>query len=189
MKQPVDTNQYPVTIENGAGESLTFVRRVSDPDGDYLEVTNCVQPGAGPPMHVHHMQDEALTVTRGKIGYQLLGGEPQYAGEGETVEFKAGQAHKFWNAGDSELLCEGWVKPPDNIVYFLSAVYDSQKRNGGHEPNRAEAAYLLKRYSSEFGILEIPAFVQKFIFPIQIFIGKLTGKFDRYKDAPEPVRR
>src|SRR5215207_3425479 len=41
---------YPHTIENGAGERLTFMRRVQGPAGDRLEVENVVKPGSGPPI-------------------------------------------------------------------------------------------------------------------------------------------
>jgi hypothetical protein len=53
---------YPYTIDNGDRERLTFVRRVAGPAGDRLEVENLVEPGSGPPMHVHHHQEEALTI-------------------------------------------------------------------------------------------------------------------------------
>jgi hypothetical protein len=47
---------YPHTIENGAGERITFLRIVVSPTGDRLEVENVVTPGSGPPMHIHHHQ-------------------------------------------------------------------------------------------------------------------------------------
>jgi quercetin dioxygenase-like cupin family protein len=163
---------YPHTIENGGGERITFLRRVHGPNGERLEVENAVSPGSGPPMHTHHYQDEALTVVQGRIAYQRLGQEPQYAGPGETVTFKAGEPHKFWNAGEGELRCTGYIEPPDNIEYFLTALYDSTKRNG-----------------SEFSLQEIPAAVQRIMFPIQVALGRLFGRYARYADAPEPVRR
>ena len=50
--------KYPHTIENGAGERLTFVRRVQDPAGDRLEVENLASsPAADPSMHVHNCQE------------------------------------------------------------------------------------------------------------------------------------
>ena len=76
---------YPRTIDNGAGERLTFVRRIDDAAGERLEVRSVVAPGGGPPMHVHHFQEEALTVERGRIAYQRPGGQPQYAERGATV--------------------------------------------------------------------------------------------------------
>ena len=58
---------YPRTISNGGGEQLTFVRRVTGPDGDRLEVEGRAKPGAGPPMHVHHLQEEAIVVVSGRL--------------------------------------------------------------------------------------------------------------------------
>src|SRR5688572_21233363 len=175
---------YPHTIENGGGERITFLRRVQGPNGERLEVDNAVSPGSGPPMHTHHYQLEALTVVQGRIGYQRLGQEPQYAGPGETVAFKAGESHKFWNAGESELRCTGYIEPPDNIEYFLTSLYDSTKRNGGKRPDPFDAAFLVRRYSSEFSLQEIPAAVQRIVFPIQVALGRLLGKYSRYADAP-----
>lgn len=181
--------QYPHSIENGQGERLTFLRRVSTPQGEVLEVESAVQPGGGPPMHVHHRQEESLTVVQGRIGYQRPGEEPRYAEAGETVTFGPGEAHRFWNAGEGELRCTGHIRPPDSIEYFLRAVYDSQKRTGRGRPDPFDAAYLLTRYRDEFAMPGIPRFVQRFVFPVQVFIGRLLGRYRRYADAPEPVRR
>jgi hypothetical protein len=119
---------YPHIIDNGAGERITFLRVVPGPKGDRLEVENVVTPGSGPPMHVHHFQDEAVTVLKGRIGYTRPEGPKQFGGPGDTVAFK-------------------------------------------------------------FGMLEIPGAVQRFVFPLLVAIGRLLGKYRRYADAPEPVRR
>jgi quercetin dioxygenase-like cupin family protein len=179
---------YPHIIENGAGEQLTFVKLVKDGTGDYLEVENLVQPNSGPPMHVHFKQDESLTVMKGKIGVQLLGGKEEFFGEGQTITFKAGQAHRFWNAGTEPMICKGWIKPAHNVEYFLTEIYKSIKANGGKEPGKFDGAYLLTKYKSEFDMSEIPSFVKKVIFPITIFFGKLSGKHKKFNDAPEPVK-
>ena len=61
---------YPRTIDNGHGELLTFLGVRIDADGrQVLEVENQVQPGSGPPMHAHHLQEESVTVTEGRMGY------------------------------------------------------------------------------------------------------------------------
>ena len=67
-------------------------------------------------------------VVRGKLGYQTLGGEPQFAGPGELVVWPAGTAHKWWNAGSDELHLSGWRSPPDNVEFFLSTLFASTKR-------------------------------------------------------------
>jgi quercetin dioxygenase-like cupin family protein len=180
---------YPHTIDNGAGERITFQRRVPGPAGDRLEVENIVTPGAGPPMHIHHYQQEALTVAEGRIGYQRPGEPAQFAEPGATVTFKPGEAHKFWNAGQDDLRCTGYIEPADNVEYFLAKIYESTKRNGGARPDPFDAAFLMTRYRSEFAMPEIPAFVQRFVFPIQVVIGRLLGKYRKYADAPAPVSR
>src|SRR5215212_2702516 len=50
----MSTYTYSHTVENGAGERITFVRRVRDPAGDRLEVENHLKPGSGPLMNIHN---------------------------------------------------------------------------------------------------------------------------------------
>jgi quercetin dioxygenase-like cupin family protein len=181
---------YPHTIENGAGgERLTFVRRIPGPAGDRLEVENRVTAGNGPPMHLHHYQEEAITVQQGRMAYQRPNEHPQFAGPGETVAFQPGEAHKFWNACTEDVVGTGYIEPADNIEYFLGAIYASQKAGGGRRPGMFDVAYLLNRYRSEFAMTEIPAPVQRLLFPVVLTIGRLLGKYKKYADAPESVKR
>jgi cupin domain len=131
---------YPRTITNGAGEELTFTGIVRDADGERLLGDARAQPGAGPPMHVHRFQEEAMIVKAGKLGYQVPGGPPQYAGPGERAIFAPGVPHKWWNAGDTVLECSGWVKPPDNCEFFLGALFASMKENGQKRPSLFDIA-------------------------------------------------
>jgi hypothetical protein len=126
-------------------------------------------------------------VREGRIGYQRPGQEPAFAGPGETVTFPAGDAHRFWNAGDGPLRCTGYIEPADNVEYFLGAIFDSQKRNGSAQPHPLDAAFLARRYGTEFGMVEIPAAVQRLVFPVLVALGTLFGRYRRYADAPEPV--
>jgi quercetin dioxygenase-like cupin family protein len=180
---------YPHTIDNGGGERLTFAARRRDERGEYLEGENTVAPGAGPPMHVHHLQEESLTVERGTLAYQRPGQPEQIAGPGETVTFPAGDAHRFWNAGDDELVCTGMIRPPGNVEYFLGEIFASMQRHGGKRPGIFDAAYLSHRYRSEFEMLEAPAPVRRFVFPLIVAVGTLLGRHRRFAGAPEPVRR
>ncbi|QHT71133.1 cupin domain-containing protein [Rhodocytophaga rosea] len=183
------TIQYPHTIENCTGEKIIFHGIQQEPDGDKVLVENFVSPGHGPLMHTHFLQDEALTVIKGKLGYQIPGQAAQYVGEGESVIFKRGVPHRFWNAGEDILTCKGWIKPANTIVFFLSAIYAAQNKSGNSQPEKFDSAYLLTRYASEYDILGIPAFVRKTIIPITYLLGKLLGKYKHFKDAPAPVTR
>ena len=51
-----------------------------------------------------------------------------------------------------------------------------------------DAAYLLLRYRTEFGMAEIPAPVQRFVFPFVVGVGRLFGLGKRFADAPAPVQ-
>jgi quercetin dioxygenase-like cupin family protein len=180
---------YPYTIDNGHGEALTWLRVVRESGGDRIEAEGRAQPGAGPPMHVHYLQEEAVRVVSGTVGYQLLGGEEQFAGPGELVVWPAGTAHRWWNAGTDELVTTGWCKPTDNIEFFLGAIFASVKETGQGRPSIFDAAYLTTRYRSEYAMLAIPIAVQRIAFPIVILIGRMLGKYAKYANAPAPIAR
>jgi len=178
---------YPVTIENGAGDRITFLGRVSGASGDLLVVENVLHPGGGLPMHVHHHQTERLTVRTGRLAWQRAGEPPAYAGPGETVVFAPGEPHRYWNPGEGELRCTSSIDPAGNAEYVLAALYDSQKRSGGKAPDPFDTAFLARRYRSEFTMTAVRPLQERFVFPLLLAVGSLFGKFDRFADAPRPV--
>lgn len=56
----------PHTIESGLGETMVFKEIIKDPDSEKVIIEGRCKPTAGPAMHVHLKQDEALTVVKGK---------------------------------------------------------------------------------------------------------------------------
>ena len=108
---------YPYTIDNGAGERLTFLGITRNASGDRIEVDGVARPGAGPPMHVHYLQEERVQVVTGRVGFQVAGQPEQFAGPGEVVVWPAGAPHRWWNAGDTDLRMTGWCAPPDNVEF------------------------------------------------------------------------
>jgi quercetin dioxygenase-like cupin family protein len=181
-------NEYPHRIDNGHGEQLTFTGVVPTPDGDRLEAEGLAQPGAGAPMHVHHFQEEAVRVISGRLGYQAPGGEERFAGPGELVVWPPGAAHRWWNAGDTELRSTGWCRPPDNTEFFLGALFASAREHGGR-PGLFDAAFLMTRYRTEYTMLEMPSAVRHVVIPILYALGTALGKYSKYKDAPAPIGR
>jgi hypothetical protein len=140
-------------------------------------------------MHVHYLQEEAIQVVSGTLGYQVLGEKPKFAEPGEQKVFAPGVAHRWWNAGSGELVTTGWCKPADNVEYFLGAIFASMKSTGKGRPGIFDAAYLTTRYRSEFAMLVIPAPVQRIVFPIVILLGRMLGRYAKYADAPTPIAR
>jgi mannose-6-phosphate isomerase-like protein (cupin superfamily) len=180
---------YPHVIENCVGEKLIFHSVQKEPDGDKVIVENFVSPGHGPLMHTHFLQDEALTVVKGKIGYQILGQKEEFAGEGDTIVFKRGTPHRFWNAGEDILNCKGWVQPANTIVFFLSAIYAAQNKSGKAQPETFDGAYLMTRYAKEYDLPEIPKIIKKTVIPLTYQLGRILGKYKHFKDAPAPITK
>jgi hypothetical protein len=75
------------------------------------------------------------------------------------------------------------------VEYFLGEVFASMRRHGGTRPGIFDAAYLSHRYRSEFEMLEAPAPVRRFGFPLIAAAGTLLGWHRRFAGAPEPLRR
>ena len=57
----------------------------------------------GPPMHIHHVEDEEGRVTSGSIS-ATVGGRRVDAGPGEVVLLPRGVPHRWWNEGDQPLV-------------------------------------------------------------------------------------
>ncbi len=94
------TSTYPRTIENGAGERLTFLGLRAGAEGrQYLDVESRVAPAAGPPMHVHYLQQETITVKDGP-------GRLQHCGRPRSVPWPRRDRH-VPTGGDASLL-ERW---------------------------------------------------------------------------------
>ena len=182
------THQLPHTIENCVGEKIIFQAIEKTSQGDKVTLEAFCKKGCGPAMHTHFKQEEELTVLSGKMGYQLFGEEPKYANAGDTVLFKRGVAHKFWAEGNDDLYCKGWIMPANTIVFFLSALYAAQNKSCTSEPETFDGAYLMTRYSAEYYIPEIPAFVKKTIIPLTYQIGRVLGKYKHFESAPEPLK-
>jgi hypothetical protein len=60
-------------------------------------------------------------------------------------------------------------------------------RKTGRRPSPVDAAFLLGRYGSEFGITDIPAVVQRLVFPLVRGAGRAGGRYRRFGAAPPPV--
>ena len=179
--------QYPHKIINFHGEELTFESLEIENGVQKVIVRNRVQPGSGPPFHVHFKQDESLTVIEGRMGYQIYGEEEKFLEKGQTALFRRNEMHRFWNAGEEVLECTGWVKPANSLDYFLTGIYNSMNKAQKPEGDPFDSAFLITRYRSEYDLLVIPKFVKLVIMPITVVIGKLLGKYKHFADAPEPL--
>jgi len=73
------------------------------------------------PLHVHHEDDEAWYVLRGKLGF-ILGNEELEAGPGAAVLAPRGIPHAYRNAGDEE--AEYLLVMPPRIASLIEAIHE-----------------------------------------------------------------
>jgi hypothetical protein len=48
-------------------------------------------------------------------------------------------------------------------------------------------AFLMTRYRTEYAMLELPTFVRRVVIPVVYVVGRVLGKYEKYRDAPEAV--
>jgi mannose-6-phosphate isomerase-like protein (cupin superfamily) len=88
------------------------------------------------PFHVHHQDDEAWYVLRGRLAFRF-GDEEFEAGPGSAVLARKGTPHTYRNAGDVE--AEYLLVMPPRIAALIEAI---------HQPD-ADAPALFEAHASE----------------------------------------
>ena len=88
-------------LQSGPGRDLVFKVTGDDTGGamDYFTVE--VAPHGGPPLHVHHSQEESLHVLKGRFKVQV-GDRSAIVEEGGFAYMPAGLPHAFLNLTDSD---------------------------------------------------------------------------------------
>ena len=88
-------------LQSGPGRDLIFKVTGDDTNGalDYFIVE--VGPGGGPPLHVHHRQEEAIHVLTGRFKVRI-GNELCYLDPGGFAYLPAGLPHAFLNLTDRQ---------------------------------------------------------------------------------------
>lgn len=128
-------------LQSGPGRDLIFKVTGEDTGGafDYFIVE--VAPKGGPPLHVHHKQEETIHVLKGKFKIRI-GDGIYYAEEGGFAYLPSGLPHAFLNLTDD---------PGEIIVVYTPG--GGQKfyeefgplMRGGH-PDRQAVAAVFEKY-------------------------------------------
>jgi quercetin dioxygenase-like cupin family protein len=83
----------------GPGDRYRFLVTGEESGGAYFAMEALVPPGGGPPLHIHHREDETFYVLDGQITLRL-GDKTISAGPGDFVNAPRGIPHCFRNDGD-----------------------------------------------------------------------------------------
>ncbi len=89
---------YGRTVEGPAGGPVQFKAAGKETGGNLVVFENLIQPGDGPPEHIHTNCDEAWLITEGSFRFRLDGTIHQ-APAGSFVFVPRGVKHCFQNNG------------------------------------------------------------------------------------------
>jgi mannose-6-phosphate isomerase-like protein (cupin superfamily) len=104
----VESVSEVVHVQPGAGPavwvgtSLVTCKAVAvDTQGRYSLFESRDQPHSGPPMHIHHHEDESYYILEGEYDFHRVGLPPLHATAGSFVYVPIHMAHTYTNVGDT----------------------------------------------------------------------------------------
>jgi len=136
----------------------------------------------GPPLHIHHAQEEEGKVVSGTLSFNLAGRETT-AGPGSAARFPAGQAHRWWNDGDETLVFEGTTTPAVDLDRYLHAVFEVMNAGPPERPPLFAMAHVAWRHRKTQSVLLAPRPIQAVVLPLVVFVGAILGRY-RGNDWP-----
>ena len=180
-----DTLYNPVT-----GESMTFVTTSRQTDGEYVLIELSADPDAFvAAAHVHPTQTEAFQVVDGTLGAKV-DGEEYAATAGDVLVVAPGQAHKWWNAGDSRLVFRCEIRPAlqfESLIETMFSLAVDGKTNKKGMPNPFRLAVVAHAHLDTVVLPFPPVWMQKLGLAVGAPLGKLLGYGPTYVPHPAPL--
>ena len=112
----------------------------------------------------------------GTLGAQV-GKEKIVVPAGGTAAFAAGSRHRWWNAGDDLLEFSGNAIPAVDLDRFLQGVFAVLNASPNGRPSIFYLAHVLWRHRNTQLIATPPQAIQRIVFPVILFIGRVLGKY------------
>jgi hypothetical protein len=169
-----------------AGEILCM-RRVRDADGQVVLMLDGSLPlgTGGPPPHIHFNQREEGTVKAGSLGARL-GKEIVRVEAGRAAIFPVGVVHTWWNAGDDLLEFSGRAVPASDLDRYLQAVFAVLNASPSGRPSIFYIVHIAWRHRHTQSLAKPPQAIQRIVFPIVLFVGRVLGKYrgDNWPGSP-----
>jgi hypothetical protein len=136
--------------------------------------------------HVHPAQTETFEVIEGTLAAKVAG-ETFEAGPGDVLVVEPGQAHKWWNGGDSELVFRCRVSPAlqfESLIETMFALANDGKTNRKGMPNPFRLAVIAKAHHDTVVLSFPPVWLQKAGLALGAPFGRLLGYAASYTPAP-----
>ncbi len=166
------------------GDWVVFRETARDTGGELLSAELIVSPkAAGPPAHVHPLQEERFEVLSGIIRARL-GNQESSLPEGERMTVAPGTPHTWWNDGEEEARVSLELRPALNSEVGFETIYGLARDGKTDEngvPNLLQLAVIFGGVNKgELYLARPPIPVQKALFAALAPVGRLLGYKDRY---------
>jgi len=130
----------------------------------------------GPPLHIHHLEDEEVVVTAGTLSAEV-NGQRLTVGPGQTVRLPRGVPHRWWNDGDQVLVFEGFTRPAVDLDRYLQAVFEVMNAGAPNRPSLFYLAHIAFRHRRTQAVLVMPAPIRAVLFRLAFAAGTLLGRY------------
>jgi quercetin dioxygenase-like cupin family protein len=185
MIKPGQTLYNPVTKER-----MTFLRTAAQAGGDHVLVELRSEPdGFVAAAHTHPAQTETFEIVSGTLGAKV-GREKVEAHAGETLVVDPGTPHKWWNAGEDELVFRVEVRPAlqfEQLIETMFGLAADGKTNKKGMPNPLRLAVIAKHHFAEVNLPFPPPALQRLGLALGSPIGRLLGYEPVYVPAGVPA--
>jgi quercetin dioxygenase-like cupin family protein len=185
MVNPGDTLYNPVT-----GESMTFLTTSRQTDGEYVLIELSADPDAFvAAAHVHPAQTETFGVLEGTLAAKV-DGTVHTAKAGDVLVVEPGQAHKWWNGGDSRLVFRCEIRPAfqfESLIETMFSLAADGKTNKRGLPNPFRLAVVARAHLDTVVLPFPPVWAQKAALAAGAPLGRLLGYGPTYVPAPQSI--
>src|SRR5688500_16615207 len=169
-------------------ERMTFLKTAAQTNGEYVLIELRAAPGAVvAAAHVHPHQTETFEVLSGTLGAKI-GGKTVEAKEEGVVVIEPRVAHKWWNAGEDELVFRAEVRPAlqfEQLIETMFGLAADGKTNKKGMPNPLRLAVIARHHFDDVRLPLIPHVLQRAALTMGAPLGKALGYRPVYEPAGE----
>jgi quercetin dioxygenase-like cupin family protein len=134
-----------------AGDRVAILLDGAATNQKYTVMEATLPPNAGPPPHVHHREDETISVLSGEITF-FLGDTTRLLRKGEFIFAPRGIPHHFKNTGTEDAILLETASPAGIEVFFEAAGHLLPDRNAPPLPPIAEDIARMIAVAPSYGI-------------------------------------